>query len=123
MRKARIPKPPADLSEGSKAFWRTVTRGWELDAHHFALLQIACKSWDRASEAATAVATEGPYFTDRHGNRKAHPGIAIELQARKMFVACLRELGLDVQAPEAPRAPALPHYRPAEKENRQGRVC
>jgi len=121
MLKARTPKPPADLSEGSKAFWKQVTQGWELDVHHAALLQIACKSWDRASEAATAVATEGAYFTDRHGNRKPHPGIAVELQSRKLFLSSLRELGLDVKAPEAPRAPALPHYRPAEKEI--GRVC
>ena len=118
MLKARTPKPPADLSEGSRVFWKQVVGGWELDAHHLAVLEIACKSWDRASEAAAAVAIEGAFFSDRHGNRKAHPGIAIELQSRKMFVACLRELGLDVKAPEPPRAPVLPHYRPVGVETR-----
>lgn len=118
MRKARIPKAPAGVSDTMKAFWKQVTQGWELDPHHLAVLEIACKSWDRASEAAAAVAIEGPFFSDRHGNRKAHPGIAIELQSRKMFVACLRELGLDVKAPEPPRAPVLPHYRPVGTETR-----
>ena len=118
MRKSRIPKAPAYLSDTMKAFWKQVTGGWVLDAHHVVVLEIACRSLDRASEAAAAVAIEGAFFSDRHGNRKAHPGIAIELQSRKMFVACLRELGLDVKAPEPPRAPVLPHYRPVGTETR-----
>ena len=105
-----IPKPPAYLSDVSKAFWRTVTKGWELEAHHIRLLQIACESWDRALEAREAVSASGPYFTDR-GNVKPHPGIAVEQQARKQFIAALREIGLDVKAPEGPRAPMLPVYR------------
>ena len=95
----------------SKAFWRTVTKGWELEPHHVRLLQIACESWDRALEAREAVTASGPYFTDRHGNIKPHPGIAVEQQSRKQFIASLREIGLDVKAPDSPRAPMLPVYR------------
>ena len=111
-RKSRgIPKPPAHLGDVSKAFWRTVTKGWELEPHHVRLLQIACESWDRALEAREAVTASGPYFTDRHGNIKPHPGIAVEQQSRKQFIASLREIGLDVKAPDSPRAPMLPVYR------------
>ena len=114
-RKSRgIPKPPAHLGDLSKGFWRTVTKGWELEPHHVRLLQIACESWDRALEAREAVSAIGPYFTDhRTGNVKPHPGIAVEQQARKQFIAALREIGLDVKAPDSPRAPGLPVYRKA----------
>lgn len=112
-RKSRgIPKPPAHLGDASKAFWRIVVRQYELEAHHLRLLQIGCESWDRALEAREAVSASGPYFTDR-GNVKPHPGIAVEQQARKQFIAALREIGLDVKAPESPRAPMLPVYRKA----------
>lgn len=97
----------------SKGFWRTVTKGWELEQHHVRLLQIACESWDRALEAREAVTRDGLTFSDRHGNVKAHPGVAIEVQSRKQFIAALREIGLDAKGPDSPRAPDLPHYRRA----------
>ena len=95
----------------SKGFWRVVTKGWELEPHHIRLLQIACESWDRAIEARETVTGSKPYFTDRNLNIKAHPGIAVEQTARKQFIAALREIGLDVKAPDSPRAPMLPVYR------------
>ena len=113
-RKSRLaPKAPAHLRDVSKAFWRTVTKAWELEPHHVRLLQIACESWDRALEAREAVTASGPYFTDRNNNIKPHPGIAVEQQARKQFIAALREIGLDVKAADSPRAPMLPVYRKA----------
>ena len=88
-------------------------KGYELEAHHLKLLQIGCESWDRSLEAREAVTHDGPYFRDRNSNIKPHPGIAVEQQARKQFIAALREIGLDVKAPEGPRAPMLPVYRKA----------
>ena len=108
-----IPKPPAHLGDASKTFWRIVVRQYELEAHHLRLLQIGCESWDRAREARETVTGSKPYFTDPRGNIKPHPGIAVEQQARKQFIAALREIGLDVKAPDSPRAPMLPVYRKA----------
>jgi phage terminase small subunit len=119
--RARMPKPPATLSDTSKKFWKAVLAGWELDTNHIRLLQVACEQWDRATEARAAVSEAGAYFSDRHGNIKPHPGLSIEVQARKLFIHALREIGLDAKVLEAPRAPMLPRY--SEKESRQGRVC
>lgn len=113
-KKSRLaPKAPAHLRDVSKQFWRVVVKQYELEAHHVRLLQIACESWDRALEAREAVSASGPYFTDRNANIKPHPGIAVEQQSRKQFIASLREIGLDVKAPDSPRAPMLPVYRKA----------
>jgi P27 family predicted phage terminase small subunit len=108
---ARLPRAPDHLQDATKVWWKSVVRGWELEPHHLHVLQIACESWDRASEAAAAVKRDGAYFTDRLGSLRPHPAIVVELQSRKMFIAAVRELGLDTKPPDAPRAPALPHYR------------
>jgi phage terminase small subunit len=108
----RTVKPPDDLSETMKQFWRKVVAGWELEANHLRLLEIACRAWDRALEASSTATKEGPFFTDKNGIIRPHPGLAAELSNRKLFIASLRELGLDVRVPDNPRGPSLPHYMP-----------
>jgi phage terminase small subunit len=93
-------------------WWREVVRDWELQGHHQKLLESACRAWDSAEAARFAVAQDGRFVLDNKGVLRAHPGCQSELVNRKLFVQCLRELGLDVKAPsEAPRAPYLPAYR------------
>jgi phage terminase small subunit len=107
----RSAKPPADLSEAMKAWWKKIVAGWELEANHIRLLEIACRAWDRAEQSAAAVAAEGAFYVDRHGIIRPHPGCALELANRKLFISSLREVGLDVAGPDTPRGPVLPHYR------------
>lgn len=93
--KARIPQPPASLSPAMRSFWRSITREFELDPQHYKLLKIACRAWDASAEATATLQAEGGYFTDQHGNRKAHPAQHVRTQANKQFIASMRELGLD----------------------------
>jgi len=108
--KPRIPKPPNYLSDTMQHWWKTVLKNWELESHHIRLLETACSAWDRAEQARVAIASEGLTISDAKGNTRANPLCSVELQSRKLFTATLRELGLDVRAPEPARAPLLPSY-------------
>ena len=47
----KTPEPPRHLSGAMKRWWRTVTGEYELQDHHLHLLQLACETFDRGSEA------------------------------------------------------------------------
>lgn len=107
----RAQKPPEYLSAEIKAWWKSVTDTYVLDAHHILLLTAACEAWDRMQEARKTIAVEGAYYADRHGNHKAHGAVAVERDSRVAFARLLRELDLDVDPPkEAARPPQLARY-------------
>jgi hypothetical protein len=84
-----------------------VVAEYELQAHHVRLLQLAGEAWDRAAGAREALAEHGTVFVDRFGAPRARPEVAIERDARVAFARLLRELQLDVAAPDAPRPRGL----------------
>lgn len=81
--------------------------GFELDAHHVRLLQLAAESWDRGQQAREALGKHGITFTDRFGAPHARPEVAIERDARIAFARLLRELALDVDPPADARPPRI----------------
>ncbi len=97
-------RPPKHLRPATKAWWSTVVHDYHLEPHHVLLLTAACESLDRAAQGREAVEKDGAFFVDRHGARKPHPGLQVERDSRALFSRLLRELGLDVDAPDAPRA-------------------
>jgi hypothetical protein len=70
-------------------------------------LTLAAEAWDRAEQAREAIAQHGMTFMDRFGQPHARPEIAIERDNRIAFARLLRELALDVEAPDAPRPPSI----------------
>lgn len=104
-------RAPMHLRPTTRRWWSNVVRTWTLDDHHLHLLTAAASALDRAEEAREIIAAEGPYFTNRHGERKPHPALAVERDSRTLFARLLRELDLDVeQAAESSRPPALTRY-------------
>lgn len=99
-------KPPKHLRPETAAWWLSVADAFALEAHHLRLLTLAGEAWDRGQEAREMVAAAGPYFTDRFGQPKAHPALAVERDSRLSFARLLRELALDVDPPES-RPPGL----------------
>jgi phage terminase small subunit len=101
------PKPPEYLSEASREWWAVTVAEFDLEPHHIRLLTLAAEAFDRAQEARERIAEDGAYVTDRFGQLRPHPGVAIERDSRLAFARMVRELNLSSEAPSDFRPPRL----------------
>jgi phage terminase small subunit len=99
---------PQHLRPATRRWFKTVSERYEMDEHHFRLLQLAGEAWDRGCQAREALAEHGLVYEDRYGGPKARPEIAIERDSRIGFARMLKELGIDSVEP-----PASPGWAPA----------
>ena|SRR5205809_732263 len=102
------PKPPAHLKKASRDWWAKVNSDYSLEDHHRRLLTLACESWERAQQARQAIEEHGLTFTDKAGQPRARPEVAIERDSRVVFARLLRELDLEGEPLPDPRLPR-PH--------------
>jgi len=89
------PKPPETLRKQGKTLWRFVTSNFFPEAHHLAVLRVACEALDRYAACRARLDREGLTYKDRFGKPKAHPLLAPERDARGQFITALTALGLD----------------------------
>jgi P27 family predicted phage terminase small subunit len=122
-----LPEPPAHLSQSASEFWRTTVAGFELQAHHLRLLQLACEAWDRCEQAREVLSREGLTARGERGAVKAHPAVGVERDSRLAVARLLRELDLDAEPPTPDRSgpPAIfsnrgLRHHAREKENAEG---
>ena len=80
---------------------------FELEPHHIYLLSLACEALDRGAQARKILQKEGLVVTDRFGQEKTHPLIAVERDSALRYARLLRELCLDDSQPDAPRVPRI----------------
>lgn len=80
---------------------------WQLDEHHRRLLTLAAEAWDRGQQAREVLDTAGLAYVNKRGEPRPRPEVAVERDSRIAFVRVLRELALDVEQPNASRAPAI----------------
>lgn len=99
-------KAPKHLKPTTRRWWESVAADFDLEPHHLRLLTLAAEAWDRTQEAREALAEHGTVFLDRFDQPKARPEVAIERDSRIAFARMLRELALDVEAPEEYGRPA-----------------
>ena len=92
---------PANLSPASRRWFRETAENFILDQHHIKLLELAARTWDRAEEARKLLKADGLTFTDRYGQLKPHPAVAIERDSQLRFARLIRELRLDDEMPDA----------------------
>jgi hypothetical protein len=97
-------EPPKHLRPATQRWFAAVLKDYELEAHHIRLLTRAAEAWDRGEEAREAIAEHGLVYSDRFGARRARPEVAMERDSRTGFARLIRELALDVDAPDAARA-------------------
>lgn len=101
------PRAPAHLAPETRRWWRQVVNDFELEPHHVRLLTLAAEAWDRCTAARKALDAGGVTYRDRFGQPKPRPEVAVERDSRIAFARLLRELQLDVQAPDDSRPPTL----------------
>jgi phage terminase small subunit len=88
-------KPPGHLRASTRKWWTEIAATYALESHQYRLLTLAAEAWDRAQEARERIAKDGAYLEDRFGQLRAHPGVAVERDARLAFARLVRELALD----------------------------
>ena len=82
---------PGHLSGEMRAFWKRVIAEYELEGDALLILKTACEAYDRAQEARTLIAKDGPVV-----NQRRHPAIDIESKSQSTFLRAMRQLGLDL---------------------------
>lgn len=96
---------PRHLQPATARWFRHVLAVYDLEQHHVRLLTLAAQAWDRAEQARIAIAEFGPTFTDRFGQPRSRPELAVERDATITFARLIRELDLDVDPPTSPTRP------------------
>lgn len=99
------PRAPAHLRPATKRWWKAVADRYELQEHHFKLLEMAATSWDRSEQARATLKEEGLTIDGRFG-KKVHPAVNIERDNKLLFARMIRELNLS-ETPDDPRPPRL----------------
>jgi P27 family predicted phage terminase small subunit len=91
-------RPPKHLKRAGKTLWKAILDDFVLESHHLTVLQVACESLDRLTEARETLAADGLTYRDDKGGIHAHPCVAIERDSRIAVLRSLRELSLDTDS-------------------------
>ena len=94
----RVDKVPGHLSREAKRIFAGLRAEYEInDEGGLRVLRVALEAFDRAQLARKQIARDGMLLVDRYGQKKAHPLISVERDARAGFLAGLKALGLDIE--------------------------
>ena len=89
---------PSALSPEARGWWRRLCREYAIeDEGGRLLLQMGLEAFDRMREAQQSIAQDGVVTTDRFGQRKAHPLLTTERDARAQMLMALKQLNLYVE--------------------------
>lgn len=90
--------PPKDLSTEARTWWKRLVSEYAIDDDAgLLLLQTAMEAFDRMRAAQEAIREDGVTVLDRFGQRKAHPLLPAERDARSQMLVALKALNLDVE--------------------------
>jgi P27 family predicted phage terminase small subunit len=103
-KKSDLPSAPSHLRAATANWWRAVVAEYDLSPSDLHVLEAAATHWDRTIEAREILAAsdDGLLTKDRFGQLKEHPAIAIEQNSTRLFLAALRQLGLDMEPSSEP---------------------
>ena len=97
--KKQTASAPKHLTAEARALWVQLRIDYLIDdSAGLALLRAACEAHDRAQLARKMIAAEGMVSTDRFDQKKPHPAVAIERDARTQLMAALRALKLEPES-------------------------
>jgi P27 family predicted phage terminase small subunit len=101
---SRIPPAPTHLMAKTKRWWVKVVEEYDLSASDLSVLEVAAVQWDRLTTARETLAKSelGALAKDRFGQLREHPAVAIEQNSTRLFLAAVRQLGLDLEPSSEP---------------------
>ena len=88
-------EPPKHLTAASRKIWRDIFKDYQIDPAAELILVATLEARDRREEARAQLAKDGSVQTDRFGQKKPHPSIAIERDAAVTMMRGWRLLGFD----------------------------
>ena len=95
-------KTPSGLGEAGGRFWAKVLGEYELqEAHDLERLIMACKCLDDVIVIEERLKIDGRFTQNRYGGITEHPGGKSSRDTRALFIKIIRELNLDIAAPES----------------------
>ena len=100
-------RPPATLGAAGKRFWRRISAEVDVELCQLDVLEQACLALDRIEDCRQRIDADGPMVDDRFGQRKPHPLLAAERDARSAFRMLYAQMGLTLE-------PAGEQGRPVE---------
>lgn len=102
---APLPVPPAPKGIGARArkLWKGLHGSWQFAPDELELLTLAVEACDRAHKAQALLDAQGVTITDRFGQAKEHPAVAIRTSAETSAARLLKQLGFHVEAERAVR--------------------
>lgn len=109
MAKPQKPKPPEHLSGNARTWWAAMIEEFDFadDPAGLAMLTSAAVQLQRLNAYGEAIRRKGVIITDRFGMPKENPACVGERAAGNLFRLLCRELGIDPDNGEAPRAPRI----------------
>src|ERR1051326_3266735 len=85
-------KPPKNLSREAGRLWCEICAAYAVkDERASHLLTLAFEQFDRMRQAQASIAAHGAITSDRYGNPRQNPAVAIESRAQRTHIATLRE--------------------------------
>jgi phage terminase small subunit len=96
------PRAPEHLSDYARRLYGQITKAYELEPHHLAVLTKALEALDRADQARVEIGAGALAIKTRLGEAKPHPLLAVERDARAQFGTLMKLLGLDIEGPPPP---------------------
>lgn len=95
-----IPKAPSHLSKNAKAWWKKILDQYDLPQESLIILQSGMEAFDRSEQARDQIEVHGVVIesVSKHGKLlRANPAVAIENDAKRVMLACFKQLGLDLE--------------------------
>ena len=96
--KTKAQPAPKGLSTEAQTWWKRLVSEYSIeDDAGLLLLQTGLEAFDQMRLAQSSIKRDGVTVLDRFGQRKAHPLLPTERDARSQMLAALRALHLDVE--------------------------
>jgi P27 family predicted phage terminase small subunit len=95
----RLAAAPKHLADEEAGLFRRLVAEFQIDdSNSVSLLTVAMEAHARMREAREQLAAEGTVIEDRFGQKRTHPAVAIERDARADYLRAMRVLNLKPDA-------------------------
>jgi hypothetical protein len=92
------PNAPSHLTEESRTLWAKLLDSFALEDHERDMLRVTLEARDRANQARDLLDADGLTYVNRFGDPHVRPEVKVEHDARRLYLAGMRQLSLPEEA-------------------------